>query len=1420
VTAKPILQNNYVVVKGGNIATTNVSLGSSASFSGYGITVTAVYEWSDGTTTTVTSGEFAIINISNLTLNATVSSTRISTASGVIYDNKQTASLSGITGSAPTGNITASYSTVTVSNTPNTYHNTQDLSVSITGGETPFTIDYYWIPSGTSAGVLLGTHSGVNGYSDTFTQTVAGADTDLGTVSYYAVITDSSSTPYTFTTNQVSATVVDEMVVSVSPTTQSVGSNVNITISGDVSYSALKSGASLSYNWYAGSSCSGTSLGTGLTYSLTTGADGTYYYSFTAVDSYETLCAVAKVIVSTTIEPILSSSASVMNVGQDNAISVSVQGSGGSGQYTYAWSMSQSSDMSGAVNLSSSSPMYLFSPSSAGTYYFQCKVDDTVAGTTAESNIISVSVNDGLSISTSPLSATITAKGSSSLGTVRFQVKNNATTKMISGSQVRLNINFSLYQQVLNSNASNLRFYDLEGNRLYAWLEGGLINGEYYNASMTLPSTLSMSMATESSVWVKINRDINADGGIFDIYMIFDDVSSGWDDYYGVDSVAISNVMSGGVLYQDYYTGTVVGFLTSLDSELKSVGMEVGSGFTFNGSTFTAQGSPVALTPSSQNVNGTTENNVVVNYQSGYTGGAPFPNVPSTSNSFASKTVGWVDVNTSGTAFYILTDDASSLTYLANTGTSLGGDATFKDWYGTSTFGNLIGSAWKAQGATQYNSGAVINGILRFELDYYEDGGGSYNALWSGASYNFWHPIPYPDGVAPTITVSGGNSLDLTTYIGGGSGDFTVNYFDGDSLVSGGNKPVLSGTLYLSKYSFSTASSGMHGVYAQVVDTTSNDVKESNLVPVEVLGGMSVSISPTSVVVLSYNYLTLTANVSGGSGNYRYIWYENAAKTNIGATQVGVNSSVFHSQVRILNYETIYYYVVVYDNNSGLSAVSNYVEVTVANYPVISISSDKLTALANGLDYILFSAQVSEGSGNYTYQWYVNNEVVGGETSAIFQFRSTSVGNYTVMCEVSDTVTNVVSYSNGIMVIFSSAIPDFHDYLGMYDSSMSISLYHSSSGTTTTYEPVISSAPFSKPSTVNSKFGVAVNGVKVGAYEIKMQRQLNGAGMIRFTVSKKDYTNVFVGGQVQMWFLDNLVFTGFIQKIKKKSTMEYDVEGYDALYNMSAIGLNSSYGLKTGNAGGGVSLSDLVYNALLSMGTSLSFSYVSATPEVGFGYSFSGDTGVIYNLTKLLTVLRYGLVIDATTNHLKLIKLEPTTVVDIVEDGGISIGGTALKGAWSYVVKKDNNSNYYANTIFLKMYEYDDTTEPELNVGIAHLNPVGNVSANTSSSAKTIDFKWLYGNNADLSQWGTGTSVATQLAKDTLTLLSQQVKTVVVWSNKYIDIASGYSFTVNFKDGSSWSDLYCTEVEVNSSGYYLTLQNFDEKVFSYPVSIA
>ncbi len=317
-------------------------------------------------------------------------------------------------------------------------------------------------------------------------------------------------------------------------------------------------------------------------------------------------------------------------------------------------------------------------------------------------------------------------------------ISNNQNVS-VSNFQQMVNVPSSVFTGYANTASGtafqNLEFFYSNGTVIPSWLENYTSsNALYWIKLPSVPAEISFTVylgfaSTPTNLFNTVN-----DGEA-------PQLSSSYGEYNN-----IANVMNQGLLYQFYQLNG-----GGIQPQTSVYQAQLTPNSVFSYGSLTATAGPTlyqsALVGSSQDVDGTTEPNVIINYQYSYSGGSAFPNPPiSNPNYVIMKAIGFVVVN-SPTTIYGETDDGMGIGY------SSGGGALMP-WLGgssTSDNPNNIINSWVGQGATQYSGTITTDGSYRLEIDYTNQGGPGEDGVWSNTSINYYSPSQPPNSVMPSV---------------------------------------------------------------------------------------------------------------------------------------------------------------------------------------------------------------------------------------------------------------------------------------------------------------------------------------------------------------------------------------------------------------------------------------------------------------------------------------------------------------------------------------------------------------------------------------------------------------------------------------------------------------------------------------------
>jgi hypothetical protein len=244
-----------------------------------------------------------------------------------------------------------------------------------------------------------------------------------------------------------------------------------------------------------------------------------------------------------------------------------------------------------------------------------------------------------------------------------------------------------------------------------------------------------------------------------------------------------------------------------------------------------------------------------------------------------------------------------------------------------------------------------------------------------------------------------GQGQTFTASASGGSESYTSYqwYVDG----------VAQSSATESTFNYSPLTSGSYSCTVTVTDSSGATSAQSSPAMVTVAASSTVSIAPVGPLTMDEGQnQTFTVTVSGGSGTINYQWY-------LDGSAVGSNSSSYFYTASGTSHTVTCN--VTDSASTPVTSPSNAVTITVSAAPTVSIAPVGPLTLDAGQSQT-FTANASGGSAILTYQWYLDNSLVGGDSNT-YPFNE-SAGSYSVTCTVMDSATVPVTSaaSNAVSV--------------------------------------------------------------------------------------------------------------------------------------------------------------------------------------------------------------------------------------------------------------------------------------------------------------------------------------------------------------------------------------------------------------------
>lgn len=167
------------------------------------------------------------------------------------------------------------------------------------------------------------------------------------------------------------------------------------------------------------------------------------------------------------------------------------------------------------------------------------------------------------------------------------------------------------------------------------------------------------------------------------------------------------------------------------------------------------------------------------------------------------------------------------------------------------------------------------------------------------------------------------------------------------------------------------------------------------------------------------------------------------------------------------------------------------------------------------------------------------------------------------------------------------------------------------------------------------------------AYNIKMQKTINSAGSLVFTIPKNQFGLISVGDTVLMYYRNKVVFTGNIQIITKYSTAEYNITAYDGMWYLAGI-------VDT-------TVTDTVSGLVIKYGnqTPMNTQYITQDQiPTQVTCNFEGKS-VLQRLLELVAGFGYYLVCDEL-NNLRLVSYQNSVDIQLTENKQVLVYAKAF----------------------------------------------------------------------------------------------------------------------------------------------------------------
>ncbi|MHB1708716.1 MAG: beta strand repeat-containing protein [Thermoplasmataceae archaeon] len=836
-----------------------------------------------------------------------------------------------------------------------------DPSVSIASSQNPTdvgnSVTFTASPSGGSGSYTYQWYVNSAAVSGATSSTYATSFASSGTEAVYVIIKDSVG-------NSATSSTLDE-TVNADPSVSIVSSQNPTDVGNSVTFTATGSGGtgSYSYQWYLNSAA--VSGATSSTYTTSFSSSGTDSVYVIITDGVGNTAQSSNLTETVNADPSVSIASSQNPTDVGNSVTFTASASSGTGSFSYAWYVN------GATQSSTTSALDT-SFSSAGSYYVNVTVKDSLGNSASYSLSETVNVDPTVSISSSPaptdVGVPVTFSSSPAGGTTPYNYTWEINSVVVSYAS-----SFSYTFSSSGSYSVQLTVTDANGN----------------TASATLTQTVNADpTATISPEYVSVDQGVN-------------------------DTFTAS--VNGGTYpfnYTWYDGSTVVNYSQSFHMPFPSVGTQtiklivkdaLGESYT------TSVGISVIQKPSIS-INGPDRTDVSTSTT--FTGNATYGTEPYNFYWF----VNGVNVTASSSGLYLSysftsfgtynvsikavdSQDASATSYLlvavadkptvSISSSTSSGDSGLTGTFTSSVSGGSLPFtyAWYVGGSevgSQANLTYTFNseGIIEVELRVTDSAGNSATA-YTNVTINA-PPVVSISASYQSLDINVRDTFNATGQYGTSPYNYTW-YINGAVAGYGASLP----------YTFGSA--GSYSVKVILRDTDGNTASSS--LAITAFGYPVPSILANRTTVDQGMSISFLSGISGGVGPYNYTW-------ELGGAVIGYGSSIDYTFAAAGTYSVS---LSVRDSFGNTGSVS--VSITV-NAPMSASISPLQSEIDSGQSDT-FTSSLSGGTPGYHYLWEINGIAASSQENFTYTFLS---GNYSITLIVTDALGESASYVVSIVV--------------------------------------------------------------------------------------------------------------------------------------------------------------------------------------------------------------------------------------------------------------------------------------------------------------------------------------------------------------------------------------------------------------------
>ena len=254
---------------------------------------------------------------------------------------------------------------------------------------------------------------------------------------------------------------------------------------------------------------------------------------------------------------------------------------------------------------------------------------------------------------------------------------------------------------------------------------------------------------------------------------------------------------------------------------------------------------------------------------------------------------------------------------------------------------------------------------------------------------------------------------------------WTVNNWQDDLVEQWDTNNAVRGTLQNGHATFRVNISdhnnerGLYDTHIYAYDTSGNRVCcEVNEIRVPEVLNVTLSAKNTNPSANTVD--RLTANATGGSGNYTYTYKISANGTEL-VLASDIKSNIYDWNVSKAGTKKLT--VIVKDSNGNTAAASK--TITVVNNLSVKLAAEKTTAGTNTINKL--TATATGGSGTYTYTYKVNVNgreavLVSNQKSNVYNWNTSKAGTKKLTVIVKDSKGNTATASRDIRVVNSLSV--------------------------------------------------------------------------------------------------------------------------------------------------------------------------------------------------------------------------------------------------------------------------------------------------------------------------------------------------------------------------------------------------------------